>query len=268
MMSGLSPSNDEYYPTVVIHALMKILRDNSLSAHHTGVIQAVMSTFKSLGLKCIPFLAIVMPPFFSVIKTCSSAILEFYVQQLGTLVRIVKQHIRNYLDDLFAVIREHWSVNTTIQITILGLIDSICTSLEGEFRVHIPSLLPLILQVFETDTSERRHLSHKALQTLENFGSNTEEYLHLVIPSIVKIMERADAPILLRKSAIQTIGKICRKLHFADHSSKIVHPLMRSLNFPNQDIKQVAMDTLTLIAYHLGQDFSIFIPVINKVEYL
>jgi FKBP12-rapamycin complex-associated protein len=59
MMSGLSPSNDDYYPTVVIHSLMRILKDQSLSAHHTGVIQAVMVTFKSLGLKCVPFLPVV-----------------------------------------------------------------------------------------------------------------------------------------------------------------------------------------------------------------
>lgn len=35
----MSPSHEDYYPTVVINALMKILRDPSLSMHHTAVIQ-------------------------------------------------------------------------------------------------------------------------------------------------------------------------------------------------------------------------------------
>ena len=54
--AGLSPSAEDYYPTVAINALMKVLRDASLSAHHTAVIQAVMYIFKTLGLKCVPFL--------------------------------------------------------------------------------------------------------------------------------------------------------------------------------------------------------------------
>ena len=53
---GLTPSSDEYYPVVAIAALMRILRDPSLSSHHSVVIQAAMFIFKSLGLKCVPYL--------------------------------------------------------------------------------------------------------------------------------------------------------------------------------------------------------------------
>ena len=59
---GMDPSSEDYYPTVVINALMKILRDPPLSAHHTAVIQAVMHIFKTLSLKCVPFLPQVCYP--------------------------------------------------------------------------------------------------------------------------------------------------------------------------------------------------------------
>lgn len=52
----MSPSNEDYYPTVAIKSLMKFLKDPSLSIHHTAVIQAVMYIFKTLGMKCVPFL--------------------------------------------------------------------------------------------------------------------------------------------------------------------------------------------------------------------
>ena len=39
LLMSMSPSNEDYYPTVVINALMKILRDPSLSAHHNAVTQ-------------------------------------------------------------------------------------------------------------------------------------------------------------------------------------------------------------------------------------
>lgn len=55
LMVGLG-STEEYYPTVVMSALMAILKDSSLNTHHTAVIQAIMSIYKALGLKCVSFL--------------------------------------------------------------------------------------------------------------------------------------------------------------------------------------------------------------------
>jgi len=49
-------NTEEYYPTVVMAALMQILKDPSLNTHHTAVIQSIMSMYKALGLKCVSFL--------------------------------------------------------------------------------------------------------------------------------------------------------------------------------------------------------------------
>ncbi len=65
-----------------------------LHQHHTTVIQAVMLIFKSLGLKCIPFLPQIMPPFLQCMRTKETILLKFLFKQLGLLVAIVKQHIR------------------------------------------------------------------------------------------------------------------------------------------------------------------------------
>lgn len=52
-----SPSaSDDYYQTVVITALLNILKDQSLTSHHHTVIEAIMSIFKTQGLKCVTFL--------------------------------------------------------------------------------------------------------------------------------------------------------------------------------------------------------------------
>lgn len=47
---------DDYFQTVVINSLLVILKDQSLSSHHHIVIEAVMSIFKTQGLKCVTFL--------------------------------------------------------------------------------------------------------------------------------------------------------------------------------------------------------------------
>jgi len=55
LMIGMG-NTEEYYPTVVMGALMQILKDPSLTTHHTAVIQSIMSMYKALGLKCVSFL--------------------------------------------------------------------------------------------------------------------------------------------------------------------------------------------------------------------
>ncbi|CAG8530152.1 16586_t:CDS:10 [Funneliformis mosseae] len=265
LMMGLGPSSEDYYPTVVINALMKILRDASLNAHHTAVIEAVMYIFKTLSLKCVPFLPQITPAFLGVMRTCPSGMLEFYFQQLGILVSIVKQHIRNYLSDIFALVESFWNPSSTIQITIIDLVEQIAISLDGEFKNHLPVLLPIMLQIFDQDRSEKRNPTLKVLHALVVFGTNIEEYMHLVIPVVVKLFEKSDVPLQLRKSAVQTIGQMSKKVNFSDHASRIIHPLARVLAMPYADLKTAAMDTLCALVVQLGSDYAIFIPMINKV---
>ncbi|KAI8891642.1 armadillo-type protein, partial [Globomyces pollinis-pini] len=132
------PSSEEYYPAVAIRSLMKILKDQSLNIHHSAVITAVMYIFKTLGLKCVPFLHQIIPAILAMMKSCPSGMLEFYFQQLGLLVTIVKQHIRNYIPDIISLIQDHWGISSNIQTTALALVESISIALEGEFKAYLP----------------------------------------------------------------------------------------------------------------------------------
>ena len=61
---------------------------------HSTVIQAVMLMFESLGLKCVPFLPQIMPPFLACMRTKEKKRLEPLFKQLCLLVYIAKQHIK------------------------------------------------------------------------------------------------------------------------------------------------------------------------------
>lgn len=93
---------DEFYPAVAIVTLMRILRDPSLSNHHTMVVQAVTFIFKSLGLKCVQFLPQVMPTFLNVIRVCDASIREVRRITCNT-GRIRKLKERGCLVDLLSV---------------------------------------------------------------------------------------------------------------------------------------------------------------------
>ena len=60
---------EEFYPAVAISTLMRIIKDPSLAQHHTMVVQAITFIFKSLGIKCVPYISQVMPNYLNVIRT-------------------------------------------------------------------------------------------------------------------------------------------------------------------------------------------------------
>ena len=84
---------------------------------------------------------------------------EFLFQQLGFLIAIVKQHIRPYLDQILDLVKEHWTVNSPFQITIIFLIEHVAMALGTEFKMYLPHLVPLILRVLTHDASKDRSVT-------------------------------------------------------------------------------------------------------------
>ncbi|KAK9470032.1 armadillo-type protein [Dipodascopsis tothii] len=263
LMAGVSPSSDDYYATVVINILLGILRDPSLGTHHTAVIQAIMYIFKTLGMKCVPFLSQIIPGFLAVMRTSSVNMLEFYFQQLGILIVIVKQHVRNFLPQIFQVIHDFFPQSPNLQSNILSLIESLARALEGEFKMHIPVLLPFLLPVFDNDRSVQRTPTLKVLHAIIVFGANVEEYIHLILPSVVRLFE--NAPPHVEVAALETVGQMCKNVNYANMASRVVHPVLRVLNLAQHDeVKRAAMETITSLIYYMRQDMTVFLPVINK----
>ncbi|KAI8628398.1 TOR kinase [Xylariaceae sp. FL1651] len=265
MMTGLTPSNKEYYPTVVINALLNILKDQSLVQHHAAVIEAIMNIFRTLGLECVSFLDRIIPAFLLVIRSSPPNRLESYFNQLATLVSIVRQHIRTYLPSIVEILQEYWDISPSLQSTILSLVEAISRSLEGEFKIYLAGLLPMMLGILEKDSTTKRTPSEKVLHALLVFGSSSEEYMHLIIPVIVRTFEKQGQPTFLRKSAIETIGKISRQVNLNDYASKIIHPLARILANGEISLRVAALDTLCALIQQLGKDYLHFLGTVNKV---
>ncbi|KAL4777755.1 armadillo-type protein [Aspergillus nidulans var. acristatus] len=266
IMQGLAPSNEEYYPTVVIHTLMQnILRENSLAQYHSAVIDAIVTIFKTLGLKCVPFLGQIIPGFISVIRGSPSSRLESYFNQMAILVNIVRQHIRAFLPEIIEVIREFWDTSYQVQATILSLVDAIAKSLEGEFKKYLANLIPPMLDTLEKDNTPRRQPSERILHSFLVFGSSGEEYMHLIVPSIVRLFDRSQNPASIRKSAIDSLTKLSRQVNVSDFASLIVHSLSRVVAGNDRMLRQAAMDCICSLIFQLGQDFNHYIHLLNKV---
>ncbi|KAK0217827.1 phosphatidylinositol 3-kinase [Armillaria fumosa] len=255
---------DDYYQNVVINALLAILKDQSLSTHHHTAIEAVMSIFKTQGLKCASFLPQIIPAFATVTKHSAARLQEFHLQQLTILVGIIKQHIRNYMQIIFNLIKDIWE-NAALQLPIVSLIEALSQALNAEFKPFLPSVLPLVLKVFDGELNDKRtNTQMKIFDAFQTFGANIEEYLHLIIPLIVKSYDRLDGTMPLRKKAIQTIDGLSKRVNFSDHASRIILPLVRVLEGSQNELRLAVMDTLCSLCIQLGSDFAIFVPTINK----
>jgi hypothetical protein len=108
ILASMGPSQDDYYLLLVIHSLMKILNDPSLSVHHAAVIQAFMSMFNTLGLRCAQYLAYIMPAFLQMFRNVPSGLFEFHLRQLASLLCMIGQHARPYADEVIHLVMSLW----------------------------------------------------------------------------------------------------------------------------------------------------------------
>ncbi|PCH36202.1 atypical/PIKK/FRAP protein kinase [Wolfiporia cocos MD-104 SS10] len=264
--SSGSATSDDYYQTVAINALLDILRDQQAIDSHYKVIEAIMSIFKTQGLKCVTFLPQIIPAFASSARTSASGsrIQMIHLEQLAILVGIIKQHVRNFMPDIFALVTDLWE-NPALQLPLVSLVEALGKALDAEFKPFLPSFLPLALKVFEGPLNEQSsNTQMKVFDAFLTFGANIEEYLQLVIPIIMATCQRPDAAIALRKRAISTIDGLSRKVNFSDHASRIIHPLVRVIATSSNELRMAVMETLCSLVLQLGSDFAVFVPIVNK----
>jgi len=126
------------------------------------------------------------------------------------------------------------------------------------------------------------------LNALQKFGTNLDEFLHLLLPPIVKLLDAPDVPLSLKRVALDTIDQLSCTLNFSDFASRyrklifltqviqlrqvlifnssicrIIHPLVRILdNVP--ELRENCMDTLCSLVIQFGPKFQVFIPMIQR----
>lgn len=267
LMSGLTPDHEDYYPTVVMNTLMQtVLKDTSLAQYHSSVIEAIVTIFKTLGLKCVPFLGQIIPSFVTVIRSAPANRLELYFNQLAILVSIVRQHIRPFTSQLIDLVQEFWTRSPQIQATVLSLIEALSRSLEGEFQAYgyVARFLPQMLEVLEHDPSPRKQPSERILHTILVLGPNCEFYMHLIIPVLVQTFQTS-SHLPLRRAAIDTIGKITRQVNLTDYTSVLVHSLREVLAAKEQVLRQAALDCICALIFQLGGKYLPFNSSVKKV---
>ena len=102
------------------------------------------------------------------------------------------------------------------------------------------------------------------LSALVKFGETLDDYIHLVLPPMMKLFDSAEVPWSVRRTSLEAIDKLSDTLYFLEYAGRIIHPLVRCIdNCP--DLRPAATDALASIILQLGKKFKIFIPMVDKV---
>lgn len=271
---GLFMTSEDYYSTVAIHALMRILKDPQ-SSYHQKVVGSLMFIFKTMGLGCVPYLPKVMPDLFATVRTCEESLREFIFLQLALLVSIVKQHIRKYLPEMLSLISDFWStllLPTTSRPNsgspILNLLEQLCKALNDEFRTYLPEILPRFIQALnDAERNSDYTFVPPILHTLEVFGGNLDEHMNLLLPALIRLFQpdASDAPLEIRRATIKALTHLLPAVQVFGHVSALMHSLKQVLDGTVDELRKDAVNAICSVAVALGVDFVFFLPSVRKM---
>jgi len=258
----IEPTHPDFYPSVALRALTRILRDASLSAQHGMVICAMVGILRSLGgaSQCLPFLPVVLPRLLHTGHNGGPQLREVALEQLGHLIGIIGLHVRGYVPAVLALAQEHLHLPSSIQVHCIAVLEQLCLALCDEFQRHLATLMPKLLAILHSDCTERRRPTLKVLHALGVFDQNLQEHLHLVVPAVLRLCEQHDAPRHARSRAVRLFGRLCSRLDLREYASQLLHGLMRVLRGAADEERNHVLATLCALLSSLGADFAVFAP--------
>lgn len=265
LLPSMIEDSTQYFPTVAVNALTRILLEPRNSVHYQPTFVAIMYICKSQRKRIAPHLDKIIPAFLYAMDKVNASLRKFLFEQLCDLVEIVEEQIQPHLDHaaMLSIISRYWNDHLE---EVLNLVKKMATSIGEDFRVYMPDLIPQLLRVIRTERgtgSNSRPRTLLVLKAVVSLGRLLDGYLHLIIPALVSLIQ-SDADLNARKQALGSLGSIVKKLNVGVYASKIIHMLARVIS-SQQELVYLAMDCLCCMVYIMGDDYAIFVPVISQV---
>ena len=263
-------SSEEYYPAVAINALMRLLRDPSSAILHSRAVQALFKIIRSMGLGFVPFLPTVVPVLLSITIRADDVNRRIeMIRALADLVVFMRQHIRKFLADILSLIDMFWEEESTpVTPHILFLLTELAFTLREDLRGHMSNLLPKFISLLdEADKTGDYSLVGAALKTLCALGTVLEGSLTLLLPSIFQVLGAkgdSEAPLTVKMDIMSSLQAMLPTMQLGSHASAILHPLIRIMNGPSEELRVRALDIICCISLAIGDDIRVFIPPIRK----
>lgn len=79
---------------------------------------------------------------------------EVLIRQLGCILTLIGLHTKEFAGDITDMLLAHWWLAAPVQHACIGLLSSMVSVLNVEFRPHLTRLMPAILRTFEQQLSD------------------------------------------------------------------------------------------------------------------
>lgn len=265
--ASMRTSQEDFYPTVAINALLKVLNDSALSSQHETVLHSLQYIFKSMGMQCVSYLQSVMPVLLGVVRTGEESLKIFVLQQLTALVSVIKAHIRKHLDDLLALVHELWPKHTLVP-ALIDLLQELAKALDDDFRPYVPELVPrLVGTLASAERASDLQLIERVLCAFETFGSGIDTQLHLILPVLSRLYGQSmhHIPIRIRSRALRSLATLLPRMNSLQHTAGVAQPLLRVLDGNSDHLRHDAAEALTALAASADTNFRPLLPQVRAV---
>lgn len=107
-----------------------------------------------------------------------------------------------------------------------------------------------------------------ALDAIRALGPVLEDHLQLLLPALNRLIAPAGTglPLGVQEEALAAMQDLLPRMQLAGFSSAVLHPLMRLLDGPSDELRERALDTLCSVSLAIGPDFAVFVPAVKKAR--
>ena len=283
---------DKYYLSVVMKALMNILRDPVQTIHHQMAINIATRIIRNLGRRSHYQTDEIIDGIFSRLGhvSPSSSLHTSLVDLLITLISSVGTHISKHYWRISQFIRSSFSYNEQSGLSIL---EALHTSIPvQDFGVIIRDVIPLLISIMKqeplisesndfgmiagagvrlsgrqsSEDDSRKSLPRSGLiiKSLLNIADGLEEYKVMLIPVLLGIVSDAKVISQRRCEALRALMFLVRDVELNQIVGRIMHPLVRLLSNNDVPLVETALTSLSTLACRLGKSYEPFIVPVRR----
>eukprot|EP00792_Barthelona_sp_PAP020_P008846 TRINITY_DN3253_c1_g1_i2.p1 TRINITY_DN3253_c1_g1~~TRINITY_DN3253_c1_g1_i2.p1 ORF type:complete len:2404 (+),score=519.61 TRINITY_DN3253_c1_g1_i2:42-7253(+) len=230
----LDPMSPLFYCGLVISEMIAILNDTSLQHYYQLAHHCAIYIFNFLVDQDNVFLPHFLPVLLKQIVINDMHQREFLFAQLVKLIDAVGPRISPFVAQICDLSMNYWSYqNPSISIKIVDVIESISNVLSNQFRVHVPYIIPHFMDAVKKDQTPGKILVRRIVQSFRKLSHCLSEYLFLIIPLLIQLIENSEIPNDVKGYSIDTISHLALKVDLSPYVSAIILPLIRIIENSN-----------------------------------
>lgn len=237
-------SQEMYYPSAVLDVLHKIVSNSRYTPQHLDAVETIVHVvriIKSLD-RCDMFLPAIVPRILWMLRPLRGgnrvSFTDYHTalfNQLSAMVTDVKADYADFLLDTVTLCHEYLTVadlqcRRRSVIPIVTFLKCMRKEIGARFRPYAIYMLESMIVALIQDRSHHDGNTRHIILAVQSFGKFVEQYLFVIIPALVFVVEDPKSCSCSRSAGLEAMGSLLRECSgHRELLSTVIHPLVRLL---------------------------------------